>query len=74
VPEVAAHSIIAISGHGPLEEDSDGLVKYASAHLDGVESELTVKWGHSVQSSPEGIEEVRRILLLHSAEAERVKP
>jgi pimeloyl-ACP methyl ester carboxylesterase len=74
VPEVAAHSIIAISGQGPLEDDSDGLVKYASAHLDGVVSELTVKWGHSVQSSPEGIEEVRRILLLHSAEAERVKP
>lgn len=65
VPGVAAHSIIAISGDGPLEDDSDGLVKYASAHIDGVVSELTVKSGHSVQESPQGIEEVRRILLLH---------
>lgn len=65
VPGVAAHSIIAISGDGPLEDDGDGVVKYASARLDGVVSELTVKSGHSVQESPQGIEEVRRILLLH---------
>jgi hypothetical protein len=65
VPGVAAHSIIAISGHGPLEDDGDGVVKYASAHIDGVVSELTVKSGHSVQETPQGIEEVRRILLLH---------
>jgi len=38
-------------------------VKYASAHLENVESELViVPAGHSVQSAPRAIEEVRRIL------------
>jgi hypothetical protein len=67
-PGVAAHSIIAVSGAGPREGDSDGVVKFSSAHLDGVDSELVVRSGHSVQSNPEAIEEVRRILLLHARE------
>ena len=61
-PGVIGHSIIAVKGDGPVEEGSDGVVKYTSAHIDGVESELVVRSGHSVQSTPEGIEEVRRIL------------
>ena len=48
----------------PLTGD-DGIVKYESAHIEGVESELVVHFGHSVQSHPQAIEEVRRILLLH---------
>jgi hypothetical protein len=64
-PEVAAHSIIAVRGDGPVEEGGDGVVSYRSAHLDGVESERIVASGHSVQSHPGAIEEVRRILLLH---------
>ncbi|HWU41415.1 MAG TPA: alpha/beta fold hydrolase, partial [Candidatus Acidoferrum sp.] len=61
-PGVIGHSIIAVKGDGPVEEGSDGVVKYTSAHIDGVESELVVRSGHSVQLNPEAIEEVRRIL------------
>jgi pimeloyl-ACP methyl ester carboxylesterase len=65
---VAAHSIIAVEGTGPVEKGDDGIVKYTSAHLDGVESEIVVHSSHSTQAHPETIEEVRRILLLHAAE------
>ena len=65
-PGVHAHSIIAVKGDGPVEDGDDGVVKYASAHLDGVESELVVRSDHSVQWAPDAIEEVRRILLLHA--------
>jgi triacylglycerol esterase/lipase EstA (alpha/beta hydrolase family) len=66
---VTANSIIAVKGSGPLEDGEDGLVAYRSAHLDGVESELVVQSGHSLQDRPETVEEVRRILLLHAREA-----
>jgi hypothetical protein len=67
-PHVSAHSIIAVQGDGPLDRSSDGVVRYTSAHLDGVVSELVVRpSGHSVQEQPLGIEEVRRILLEHLA-------
>ncbi len=36
-----------------------------SVHIDGVESELVVRFGHSVQSHPKAPEEVRRILRDH---------
>lgn len=62
---VAAHSIIAVRGDGPLERGSDGVVAYSSAHLAGVESELVVHSGHSTQAEPATIEEVRRILYEH---------
>jgi hypothetical protein len=42
------------------------VVSYASAHLEGVESELVVRSGHSAQSNPEVIQEVRRILVEHA--------
>jgi pimeloyl-ACP methyl ester carboxylesterase len=64
---VHAHSIIPVKGAGPIEEGNDGVVEYKSAHIDGVESELVVRSGHSTQSTPETIEEVRRILYLHAA-------
>ena len=63
-PGVAAYSIIAVKGDGPIETGDDGVVTYQSAHIDGVKSELVVRWEHSVQGQPEAIEEVRRILLL----------
>lgn len=66
VPSIKAHSIIAVEGDGPIEEGDDGVVKYSSAHIDGVESELVVRSSHSTQGKPETIEEVRRILLLHA--------
>jgi pimeloyl-ACP methyl ester carboxylesterase len=65
-PGVVANSIIAVKGAGPVEDGEDGVVKYRSAHLDGVESELVVRSGHSLQDQPETVEEVRRILLLHA--------
>jgi hypothetical protein len=42
-------------------------VTYQSAHIDGVASELVVRWNHSCQGQPEVIEEIRRILLEHAA-------
>jgi pimeloyl-ACP methyl ester carboxylesterase len=68
-PDVAAHSIIAVRGDGPIETGTDGVVSYKSAHIGGVESELVVRSGHSVQSNPHTVAEVRRILLLHLAKA-----
>jgi pimeloyl-ACP methyl ester carboxylesterase len=65
-PGVQAHSIIPVQGSGPVEEGNDGVVEYKSAHIDGVESELVVRSGHSTQSTPATIEEVRRILYEHA--------
>jgi pimeloyl-ACP methyl ester carboxylesterase len=65
-PGVAAHSIIAVNGSGPVEDGEDGVVAYRSAHHPGVESELVIQSGHSLQDQPETVEEVRRILLLHA--------
>ena len=67
-PGIAANSIIAVKGSGPVEDGEDGVVAYRSAHLDGVESELVVRSGHSLQDQAETVEEVRRILLLHARE------
>lgn len=64
-PPVKAHSIIAIKGDNMPPHGGDGVVKYASAHIEGVDSELVVRSGHSCQSKPLTIEEVRRILLEH---------
>ncbi len=65
-PRIPAHSIIAVQGDGPLAEESDGVVRYPSAHIEGVESEKVVRRsGHSVQERPEGIQELRRILVEH---------
>jgi pimeloyl-ACP methyl ester carboxylesterase len=66
-PGVAAHSIVAVQGDGPPEQGSDGVVRYQSAHLDAVESELVVRSGHSAQSNPTVIQEIRRILLEHAS-------
>jgi pimeloyl-ACP methyl ester carboxylesterase len=67
-PGVPAHSIISVDGDDPLDQASDGVVKFKSAHIAGVESELIVQSPHSgMQDKAETIEEVRRILLEHSA-------
>ncbi len=64
-PGVHAHSIIAVKGDGPPEKGDDGVVKYTSAHIDGVDSELVVRSSHSTQATQETIEEVRRLLYEH---------
>lgn len=61
-PWVSTHSIIAVRGVGPPNGQTDGVVAYESAHLDGVASEKIVHSGHSTQGTPATIEEVRRIL------------
>jgi pimeloyl-ACP methyl ester carboxylesterase len=66
-PGVMAHSIIAVRGEGPITSGNDGVVAYESAHLDGVASEKVVHSGHSTQSEPDTIQEVRRILRAHVA-------
>jgi hypothetical protein len=62
---VIAHSIIPVLGDGPVQTGNDGIVKYESAHIEGVASELVLRFGHSVQGHPKAIEEVRRILIEH---------
>ena len=66
-PDVHLHSIVSVKGSGPAEEGDDGVVRYTSAHLDQAESELVVRHGHSCQSEPATILELRRILLEHFA-------
>ena len=65
VPEVAVHSIIGVVGDDPIEMGGDGVVKYTSAHIDGAESEIVMPYKHSMQSKPEVVEEVQRILHRH---------
>jgi pimeloyl-ACP methyl ester carboxylesterase len=68
-PGVHANTIIAVAGNGPVEGSDDGVVKYESSHLEGVDSEYIVRSGHSTQSNPYTIEDVRRILMLHARDA-----
>jgi hypothetical protein len=66
-PEVTAHSIIPVRGDLPPQGQADGVVRYDSAHIDGVASELVVTHcGHSAQGNPVAIEETRRILVEHA--------
>lgn len=69
-PGIHAHSIIAVNDDGPLRKAVDGVVSYKSAHLEGVDSEFVVRSGHSAQSNPAAIEEIRRILQLHLRESQ----
>lgn len=65
VPSVKAHSIIPVKDNKNLQKARDGVVSYASAHLDGVESECIVLSKHSCLNQPATIREVRRILHKH---------
>jgi pimeloyl-ACP methyl ester carboxylesterase len=64
-PRITAHSIIAVERTGPLIGQTDGVVGYESAHIEGVASERVVRSSHSTQGHPETIEEMRRILREH---------
>ena len=64
-PNITVNSIIAVEGDGPVDVGNDGVVEYSSAHIEPVESEMVVRWNHSLQGRPETIEEIRRILRLH---------
>src|SRR5262249_13349012 len=58
-------SIIADRSDPPRAGGTDGVVPYASAHLDGVASELLIHGGHLCQDHPLVIRECRRILTEH---------
>jgi pimeloyl-ACP methyl ester carboxylesterase len=63
-PDVRYHSIIGFKPGS--DAASDGVVSYASSHLEGVASERLVPAGHTtVHQHPETVAEVRRILLEH---------
>lgn len=62
---VTAHSIIAVKRVGPAIGQTDGVVGFESAHIDGVASERVVHSPHSTQGHPETIDEMRRILREH---------
>lgn len=67
-PDVRTHSIIPVLGNKSLKNSDDGVVKYESAHVPDVDSELVVRHsGHSTQSNPITIAEIRRILRNHLA-------
>ncbi|HWD23851.1 MAG TPA: hypothetical protein VG368_00140, partial [Acidimicrobiales bacterium] len=66
-PDVAFHSIIGSLRPGGVDQTTDGVVPYASAHLDGVASELLVRCDHGVQKDFNAIREVQRILNEHLA-------
>jgi pimeloyl-ACP methyl ester carboxylesterase len=70
VPYVHTHSIIPVQTGGPLAEGNDGVVSYRSAHIEGVDSELVVRSGHSAQSNSATIAEVARILMLQLKSSE----
>ncbi len=63
-PQVKYHSIIGDDSKPgtALEDSSDGVVPYKSAHLDGAQSELVLRSWHDVQQNPKAILEMRRIL------------
>jgi pimeloyl-ACP methyl ester carboxylesterase len=71
-PTVTAHSIIPVQGEvsspADLARGRDGVVAYASAHVDYVASEFIVRGGHSCLEEPATVEEVRRILRAHLKE------
>ncbi|HVE16460.1 MAG TPA: hypothetical protein VNB29_06975 [Chthoniobacterales bacterium] len=60
------HSIIGDRGKGDTPNSSDGVVPYWSSHLDGAVSEKIVPSGHGANENPQGIEEIRRILVLNA--------
>ena len=60
------HSIMGnITNSDDPAQITDGIVPYASAHLDGALSEKIIHGGHSIQETPEAVLELRRILRLH---------
>jgi hypothetical protein len=62
--EVPYHSVIGQHHPGSKEEGSDGVVPYWSSHLDGAQSEVIVRSGHAVLTSPDAVRETIRILHL----------
>jgi hypothetical protein len=60
---VPYHSIVGDRGKGNSPNSTDGVVAYWSSHLEGAASEKIVSSGHGAIENPEGIAEIRRILI-----------
>lgn len=74
-PKVRYHTIVGTYKlKGPLVDSDDGVVPYASAHLEGADSELAVPSWHDVQEAPQAIIELRRILRVHAAALHCLQP
>jgi pimeloyl-ACP methyl ester carboxylesterase len=74
-PNVHYHTIVGVyKSNAPLTETDDGVVPYASAHLDGADSELALPSWHDVQDTPQAIIEMRRILRVHAANLNCLQP
>jgi pimeloyl-ACP methyl ester carboxylesterase len=69
-PRVKFHSIIADVNDPPGAGGTDGVVPYASSHLEGASSERIVRGGHLCQANSLVIEESDRILKEHLASAD----
>lgn len=65
---VTYHSIIGSLRPGGVDDTTDGVVVYRSAHFDGAESEKVVRSDHGVQKDGEAVREVLRILKEHLAQ------
>jgi len=61
-PLIAAVTVDNQIGQALTERLSDGIVPYSSAHLKGAASETIISGGHSIQSNPQTILTLRRIL------------
>ena len=66
-PAVPFHSIIGQKNPGPVHTGTDGVVTYASSHLDGAESEIIVPFGHEAFLHADAVTEIKRILRGHLA-------
>lgn len=64
-PRTTYHSIIGSIRAEARSNTTDGIVPYASAHVDWAETEVVVPSNHSVQKDPIAIREVKGILLKH---------
>lgn len=72
-PGIPYHSLIGDRGKGGNLDrtepvSTDGVVPYWSSHMDGAASELVIPSDHWSHLHPEGMAEIRRILLLHLGE------
>jgi pimeloyl-ACP methyl ester carboxylesterase len=65
-PGVPYHSVVAnLFPDAPPDRWTDGVVTYESAHLEGAESEVMIRYHHFVNATLEATVEVERILKLH---------
>jgi pimeloyl-ACP methyl ester carboxylesterase len=65
---VPCHSIIATLQDPAAPEATDGLVPFASARLEGAQSELVVRTNHFCFQHRDVIREVRRVLVEHATQ------